>query len=128
MTTDDNEESGFTLVEMLMAIMISGMIVGAIASACFVGLRLMNGQQRSLQQSNAENVMAHAFGADVQGACNPTLSSPTCPRSPNPSSQSGPACGATAIFAVDTFSSPTAAAADRTIAWVLDGSNLLRLT
>jgi prepilin-type N-terminal cleavage/methylation domain-containing protein len=121
-------QDGFTLIEVLMVVTITGMIMGAIAVACFVGIRTTTDQQRSLHQSNAEQLIAHWFVADVQAACDPGLSSPTCARSPDPSTASGSACGTTALFAIDSFSSATASAADTTVAYVLQNSLLSRLS
>jgi len=124
----DRAEGGFTLIELLVSISITGVILGAIVSATYFGLRATTDQRRSLEQSNAEQLISTWFTADVQSACDPTLSTPTCSRNPNPSASSGSACGANALFAVDSVSSPMATAADTTTAYVLQNSTLSRLT
>jgi prepilin-type N-terminal cleavage/methylation domain-containing protein len=121
-------EEGFTLVELLVAMMISGIIMASIISAVYVGIRTTTGAQRGLDQSNAQQLIAHYFAADVQGACDPALSSPTCPRSPNPTTASGSACGSTAVFAMDSVSSATGITANTTIAYVLQGTTFTRVS
>src|SRR3954466_14697218 len=121
-------QEGFTLIELLVSITITGLILGAIVSATYVGLRTTTDQRRSLEQSNAEQLIATWFTADVQAACNPALSTPTCTRTPNPSVSSGSACGAPALFAIDSVSSPMASAPDTTTAYVLQNSTLSRRT
>jgi len=119
---------GFTLIEVLITVTITGMIMSVIAMSCFVGIRTTTDQQRSLHQSNAEQLTANWFVADVQAACNPGLTVPTCARSPNPSTASGSACGSTALFTIDSLSSATASGADTTVAYVFQNSLLNRLS
>jgi prepilin-type N-terminal cleavage/methylation domain-containing protein len=122
------EESGFTLVELLVAMSISGLILGAIVTATYVGLRTTSNGRLGLDQSNAEQLISAWFNSDVQSSCDPSQTSPTCTRTPNPSSSSTSACGSNALFADDVVSSPNSSAADQTIAYVVQGSNLTRLT
>jgi prepilin-type N-terminal cleavage/methylation domain-containing protein len=128
MPGDLRSQDGLTLIELLVSITITGMIMVAISSACYVGIRTTTGSQRGLDQSNGAQQIAYWFAGDVQSACDPTLNPPTCPRSPNPSTASVSACGASAQFAMDSVSSATAAAADTTVAYVLQGSTLTRLS
>jgi prepilin-type N-terminal cleavage/methylation domain-containing protein len=128
MDSDHKSQAGFTLIEVLLTTTITGMIIAAIASACYVGIHTTSDDRRSLDQSNAEQIAAHYFVADVQEACDPALSSPTCPRSPNPSTASSSACGSNALFAMDSLSSATGSAADTTVAYVLQSSTLTRLS
>jgi prepilin-type N-terminal cleavage/methylation domain-containing protein len=121
-------QEGFTLVELLIAVVINGLIMSAIASALFVGLRTTTDARRNLGQSNGEQLIAYYFTGDVQSACNPALSAPTCPRTPNPSMSSGSACGTAAQFAIDTFSNPTASAPDVTVGYGLQTGVLTRFT
>ena len=121
-------QDGFTLVEVLVSISITGVILGAIVSATYFGLRTTTDQRRSLEQSNAEQLLATWFTADVQSACDPSLTTPSCTRNPNPSTSSGSACGVTALFALDSVSSPLASAPDTTTAYVLQNGTLTRRT
>jgi prepilin-type N-terminal cleavage/methylation domain-containing protein len=123
-----DRESGFTLVELLVTMTITGLILTVIVSAVYVGLRTTSNGQLGLTQSNAEQLASNWFSTDVQTACDPTLSTPTCTRSPNPSTASTQACGSTALFAMDALSTPMASAADTTIAYVFQNSTLSRLT
>jgi prepilin-type N-terminal cleavage/methylation domain-containing protein len=124
----EGRQDGFTLVELLVSIAISGIVMASIVSAIYVGIRTTTGAQRGLDQSNAEQIIGNHFTADVQAACDPALSTPTCPRSPNPSTTAGSACGTTAQFAMDSLSTATGTAADTTVAYVLQGSTLTRVS
>jgi len=128
MGSREAREGGFTLIELLVSMTIVGIILAAITSATYVGLRTTSDNQRGLQQSNAEQLTANWLLSDVQSACDPTLTSPSCPRSPNPSSASTTACGTAAFTAMDTFSSPNSSTPDTTIAYALQGGQLTRVT
>ena len=121
-------EGGFTLAELLVSMSITGIILTSIVSAVYVGIRTTAGAQRGLDQSNAQQLIANYFAADVQAACDPALSSPTCSRSPNPTTTAGSACGSTATFAMDSVSSPTGTAADTTVGYVLAGTTFSRVS
>ncbi len=121
-------EDGVTLVELLVSISIMGIIMASLVSAIYFGIRTTAGMQRGLDQSNAQQLIAHYFAADVQASCDPTLSTPTCTRSPNPSSASTSACGSNALFATDSVSSATGSAADQTVGYVLQGTTLTRVS
>src|SRR5690349_1322935 len=125
---DPRNEDGFTLIELLVAMTITGIIMAAIATAAYVGIRATSDNQRGLQQSNAAQLTANWFTSDVQSACDPSASSPSCPRSPNPSSSTTTACGSSAVTAMDTYDSPNSASPDTTIAYVLQSSQLTRVT
>jgi prepilin-type N-terminal cleavage/methylation domain-containing protein len=125
---DERREDGFTLVELLVSMTITGIIIAAIATAAYVGIRSTADNQRGLQQSNAAQLTANWFTTDVQSACDPNVSSPSCPRSPNPSSSTTSACGSSAVTAMDTYNSPNASSPDTTIAYVLQSSQLTRVT
>ena len=102
-------QDGVTLVELLVVIGICGFMLTSILTV------FMTGQ-------------ATWFTADVQSACDPSLTTPSCTRNPNPSTSSGSACGATALFALDSVSSPLASAPDTTTAYVLQNGTLTRRT
>jgi len=121
-------EDGVTLVELLVSISIMGIIMTSLVAAIYFGLRTTSDMQRGLDQSNAQQLIAHYFAADVQASCDPALSVPTCTRSPNPSSASTSACGSNALFATDSVSSATGSAADQTVAYVLQGTTLTRVS
>jgi prepilin-type N-terminal cleavage/methylation domain-containing protein len=120
--------AGFTLIEVLVAVTVTGILLAAITGACYVGMQTTSDRQVGLSQSNAEQLVARWFQSDVQGACNPTSTATSCPRSPNPSTGATSACGATVVFAVDSFSSALSKAADTTVAYVLRNGTLSRLS
>ena len=124
----ERSEDGFTLVEVLISMTIAGIIMAAITTAAYVGIRATADNQRGLQQSNAAQLTANWFTSDVQSACDPNVSSPSCPRSPNPSSSTTTACGSSAVTAMDTYDSPNSTSPDTTIAYVLQSSQLTRVT
>ncbi len=124
----EGDERGVTVVELVVVIAILGLITTALTSALYVGFRATTDNQRGLDQSGVEQVLASYLTADVQGACNHAHAAPSCPRSPNPATSTTPAnaCGANAVFAIDGVTSATAAAADITTAYVLQGGTLVR--
>jgi prepilin-type N-terminal cleavage/methylation domain-containing protein len=128
MIMDDRREDGFTLIELLVSMTISGIIIAAVATAAYVGIRTTADNQRGLQQSNAEQLTGNWFISDVQSACDPNVSAPSCPRSPNPASSSTTACGSSAVTAMDTYDSPDSSSPDTTIAYILQSSQLTRVT
>jgi prepilin-type N-terminal cleavage/methylation domain-containing protein len=73
---DTGKQAGFTLVELLVAIVILGTIVGAIGSALIVGFRTQGSTQERLEQSSDAQLLASYFGPDVQSA-KKALASPT---------------------------------------------------
>ncbi len=128
MLSTGTRDQGFTLVELLVAITILGIITTALGTALFVGIRASGDDQRNLDQSNAEQLVTYYLANDVKAACATALVVPACPRSPNPSTSPVAACGSTAQVAIDTTTSAGAAAADLTIAYVLTGTTLTRDT
>jgi prepilin-type N-terminal cleavage/methylation domain-containing protein len=128
MQSTPTKEQGFTLVELLVAITILGIITTALGTALFVGIRASGDDQRNLDQSNAEQLVTYYLSNDVKAACASSVVVPACPRSPNPSTSPVAACGSTAQVAIDTTTSAAAAAADVTIAYVLTGTTLTRVT
>jgi prepilin-type N-terminal cleavage/methylation domain-containing protein len=121
-------DQGFTLVELLVAITILGIITTALGTALYVGIRASGDEQRSLDESNAEQLVAYFLSNDVRSACSSAVTVPSCTRSPNPSTSPVTACGATVQVAIDTTSTATGAAADTTIGYVLTGTTLTRVT
>src|SRR5947209_2798851 len=62
------EEAGATLIELLVAIALSGMLMAALAGAMFTGLRTTRDTTTSLDQSNAEQVISTYVTRDIQSA------------------------------------------------------------
>lgn len=61
-------EAGFTLVELLIAISIIGMIMGAISVAFIVSLRVTDETQSRLEESHAADLTSAYFVSDFQSA------------------------------------------------------------
>jgi prepilin-type N-terminal cleavage/methylation domain-containing protein len=59
-------EAGFTLIEMVLAMTILGLVIGAISAAMFLGLGTERDVQTRLSESNSANLLASYFGPDVQ--------------------------------------------------------------
>jgi hypothetical protein len=121
-------EDGVTLIDLLVSTSIVGIIMTSLVGAIFFGIRTTADAQRGFDQSNGQQLIATYFAADVQASCDPALSLPTCTRSPNPSTSLTTACGSSAQFAMDTFSSVTSSAADQTVGYVLHGTTLQRVS
>lgn len=97
-------EAGFTLPELLVSIAVMGAIFLALTGALIAGLRHTQGGDTSLRESNALELTAHWFGADVQGAEQAVVD------------DTSPACGGPALVKL------TSPVADRVVAYALTGS------
>jgi prepilin-type N-terminal cleavage/methylation domain-containing protein len=61
-------EAGFTLVELLVAVSLMGLIMTALTSAVIVGFRSTRDTHTSLDQSNAEQIITTYVTKDIQAA------------------------------------------------------------
>ena len=61
-------ESGVSLIELIIAIAITGVIMAPIGAAIYFGFRTTGDTQQVVSESTSANVMASYFTADVQGA------------------------------------------------------------
>jgi prepilin-type N-terminal cleavage/methylation domain-containing protein len=61
-------DDGFTVIELLIALTVSGLILAPLAAAIFVGFRTTGDTQTRLAQSDSANVLAAYFIPDVQNA------------------------------------------------------------
>jgi type II secretory pathway pseudopilin PulG len=64
----ESDEAGATLIELLIAIALSGMLMAALAGAMFTGLRTTRDTTTSLDQSNAEQVITTSVTKDIEAA------------------------------------------------------------
>ena len=64
----DRREGGFTLVELLVTVVISGIIVGVITEALIQGFRTTDATSTRVARSSAVQAFAHAVTEDVQRA------------------------------------------------------------
>jgi prepilin-type N-terminal cleavage/methylation domain-containing protein len=96
--------AGFTLPELLVSIALMGAVFLALTGALIAGLRHTQGGDTSLRESNALELTAHWFTADVQGAELAAVDDVTA------------GCGGPALVKL------TSPAADRVVAYALTGS------
>jgi hypothetical protein len=61
-------EAGVSLIELLVAIMITGVILAPIGAAIYFGFRTTGDTEQRVQETSSANVMASYFTVDVQGA------------------------------------------------------------
>jgi prepilin-type N-terminal cleavage/methylation domain-containing protein len=96
------DERGFTLVELLVAIAILGIIMLPLSGAFSVGLRTINDTSNRLAGSADAQLLTVHFPADVQGATEGTTTVPAaaCTGAENPKLQLTDGGGATAMNVV----------------------------
>ena len=87
----DAIEGGFTLVELLVTMVITGILIVALADALSVGLRSTADNSTHLSQSDGEQLLANWLEVDVEAACN-SSTVVTCARNPNPTTSGVAAC------------------------------------
>lgn len=81
MTRDDH---GFTLIEMLMAIAILGIIVGALGTALIVALKNLDATQTRMAESHDAQMASAYVVTDVQSATGITTTQPKCGTTTSP--------------------------------------------
>jgi prepilin-type N-terminal cleavage/methylation domain-containing protein len=81
------DESGFTLVELLIAVVVMGMIVTVIGAAVNVGLRTMDDTSNRLTSSTDAQLLSIYLPKDVQSASVAVTSGITCSGASNPKLQ-----------------------------------------
>lgn len=96
-------DEGFTLVETLVTVVITGIIGGAVVASIIIGLRTTDATANRLADSRDAQLAAAYFGTDVQGADEVNLA-PSPPPSPSP-----PLCEAAVHPVVDLIDSGGAA-------------------
>jgi type II secretory pathway pseudopilin PulG len=108
-----------TLVELLVAVVILGILSIALVSALVVAMRSTNDTQTSLAQSNGEQLLAHYLQKDVNSACDSSpvttstiASVPTGCGAPNPTATAG--CDPSGAFTVKSVSTTAQTAAQPT--------------
>jgi prepilin-type N-terminal cleavage/methylation domain-containing protein len=101
--------AGYTLIEMLVAIALAGIIMGPVASALFVSFRTTSDTRTSMEQSNGELLLSTYFAKDVQRAEQVSYS---------------PTCGGAVEF--KTRSSALAPAIDTIYAYATSGTDVVR--
>ena len=78
-TMDRDRQGGFTLTELLIAIVIAGVIVGALGNALLVNLRVVDATNTRFSNSNDIQIASNYFSTDVASASTITTSgAPTC--------------------------------------------------
>ena len=77
-------EEGFTLTEVLVTVVITGIIAGAVTASIIIGLRTTDATVNRLSDSRDAQLAAAYFGTDVQGADKVLTSSATCSSEDSP--------------------------------------------
>lgn len=106
-------EEGMSLIELLVAVSILGILMTALVGALFVGFQSTSDTHTRLDQSNAEQIVTTYVTKDVQGA--DTVRAAVVS-----------ACGGAAALETTTRSDPVATASDVTVAYRLSGTSLVR--
>jgi prepilin-type N-terminal cleavage/methylation domain-containing protein len=108
------DEDGVTLIELLVAMSIIGVLTVAVTGALFVGIRTTRDTRTSLDQSNAEQIISTYVTKDVQGA-DAVRAGVTS------------ACGGQpAALETTTRTDPLASSSDVVVAYRVTGTTLLR--
>lgn len=110
-------DEGFTLVELLVAIVIIGVISMVLGNALYLGIRTTTNTYTRLDQSNAALAVSRYLTGDIQQAEGTVLVA-----------TADTSCGGTAPLKVRARSSASVAATDTTIVWALSGTDLVRRT
>jgi prepilin-type N-terminal cleavage/methylation domain-containing protein len=107
-------DDGVSLVELLVAISIMGVVMAALGAALFTGMRTTRDTTTSLGQSNAELLVSTWVTKDVQAAdAVKTGVTSACGNQP-------------AVIETTTRTDPVATASNVTVAYRLVGANLVR--
>jgi prepilin-type N-terminal cleavage/methylation domain-containing protein len=107
-------EAGLSLVEVLVAVSILGIIMTALSSALIVGLRSTRDTHTSLDQSNAEQLVTTYVTKDIQAADSvKTAGVSTCSGRPT-------------ALETTTRSDASASASDVTVTYSVVGTDLVR--
>jgi Prokaryotic N-terminal methylation motif len=61
-------EAGITLIELLIAITLTGIMMGTLSGAIFIGFHTTGGTQKRVEESTSANILSSYFGSDVQSA------------------------------------------------------------
>jgi prepilin-type N-terminal cleavage/methylation domain-containing protein len=110
------DESGVTLVELIVTVAIMGIIMTALAAALIVSFHTTNDTNTSLDQSNAEQFLSLYLTRDVQGADSvATGVTSTCGSEP-------------VALEAKSHSNPLASGSDVTVTYRRSGNNLIRRT
>src|SRR5947209_6522111 len=71
-------EAGFTLIEVLIALSLTAVIVGALAEALIVGVRTSDGTSQRLALSHDAEISARWFASDASSSDTVTTAASSC--------------------------------------------------
>lgn len=110
--TIQNDDAGFTLVELLVATVIMGIIIGPLTGVLLLGLGTATASKAKETHSSDEQLVTSYFDSDVQSSKTVTT---------------GSFCGGTGAQVVFNWADPSGPGTAFQVAYVLDATTLLRV-
>lgn len=111
---DDRRDRGVTLVELIVAVMLLGLVGSVVGGALYLGIKTTNNNSARLDQSMAEMAITRYLTGDIHSAEGPVTVNGT-----------DTTCGTGALKFMSR-SDATKATRDVVVTWSLSGTNLTR--
>lgn len=112
-----DRDRGFTLIELIMAVAILGIITATLGGAVYLALKSTSNNYSRLEQSNAEMVVTRYITGDVHQAVAVDDAS---------TANNTPGCVGTTELSMTAFADPSDTTASLTVRWVVGTNGLLR--